>query len=57
MQLSGDESWPLWMWPVDGLTVQLYPDWDGSPKAIRYVQIIGFGNYFGNGDDQISASQ
>jgi hypothetical protein len=37
MQVSGDEMRPLWMWPVDGLTIQIYPLWDGNPSEPRYV--------------------
>jgi Phage portal protein len=49
MQLSGDEARPLWMWPVDGLTIQLYPLWnEADPHSVRYVQIIGYGNFIGN---------
>ena len=47
MQVSGDENRPLWMWPVDGLTIQIYPLWDGNPSEPRYVQIIGYGNFLG----------
>lgn len=50
MQLSGDPMRPLWMWPVDGLTVQIYPGWTGqNPNEARYVQLVGYGNYVGNG--------
>jgi hypothetical protein len=52
MQLAGDEMRPLWMWPVDGLTIQLYPMWDGNPKEARYIQIVGYGNFVGNGSGQ-----
>jgi Phage portal protein len=49
MQTGGDEARPLWMWPVDGLTIQLYPLWnEQDPTAVRYVQIIGYGNYIGS---------
>ena len=49
MQLSGDEDRPLWMFPVDGLTIQIYPLWDDSaPEEARYCQIIGYGNFVGN---------
>ena len=52
MQVSGDETRPLWMWPVDGLTIQIYPLWDGNPSEPRYVQIVGYGNFVGNGIGQ-----
>jgi hypothetical protein len=35
------------MWPVDGLTIQIYSLWDGNPSEPRYVQIIGYGNFLG----------
>lgn len=49
MQLSGDKLRPLWMWPVDGLTIQMYSGWKGNPREKRYVQIVGYGNFVGNG--------
>jgi hypothetical protein len=49
MQLSGDPQRPLWMWPVDGLTIQMYPGWTGQKDEARYVQIVGYGNFVGNG--------
>lgn len=35
---------PLWMWPVDGQSIEMYPLWDGNPKSIRYKQTLGSGN-------------
>lgn len=50
MQLSGDPNRPLWLFPVDGLTIQIYPEWNGiKPEEARYVQIVGYGNFVGNG--------
>jgi hypothetical protein len=43
VQLTGDESLPLALWPVDGATVLMRADWDGSPGSIRYVQVPGAG--------------
>lgn len=51
-QMSGDELRPLWMWPVDGLTIQIFPAWSGAPREPRYVQIVGYGNFVGNGVGQ-----
>lgn len=48
MQVSGDIERPLWMWPVDGLTIQIFPGWSGQKNEARYVQIIGYGNFIGN---------
>jgi hypothetical protein len=52
MQLSGDELRPLWLWPVDGLTIQIFPGWAGGRNEARYVQIVGYGNFVGNGFGQ-----
>ena len=41
MQLSNDEQRPLWMWPVDGLTIQIFPGWAGGATEARYIQIVG----------------
>jgi len=32
---------PLVMWPVDGATIRILPDWDGRPTSPRYVQVTG----------------
>jgi phage portal protein BeeE len=32
---------PLVMWPVDGATIRILPDWDGRPDSPRYVQVTG----------------
>lgn len=48
IQPSGDLLRPLWMWPVDGLTIQIYPGWSGAPNEVRYAQAIGFGTYAGS---------
>ena len=50
IQLSGDPMRPLWMWPVDGLTIQIYPAWSGGANEARYVQVVGYGNFAGNGE-------
>lgn len=43
-QLSGDKARPLWLWPVDGLSIQLYPAWSGDPAEARYAQMLGYGS-------------
>lgn len=43
-QLGGDPIRPLWMWPVDALSIQINAKWDGSPTAARYFQSLGSGN-------------
>jgi phage portal protein BeeE len=32
---------PLVMWPVDGATIRILPDWDGKKDSPRYVQVTG----------------
>ena len=49
MQLSADPTRPVWLWPVDGLTIQIYPGWSGQVNEARYCQIVGYGNFVGNG--------
>ncbi|HTV64063.1 MAG TPA: phage portal protein, partial [Bryocella sp.] len=38
LDLSGDAVRPLVMWPVDGASIRIRTDWDGSPTASHYVQ-------------------
>lgn len=48
-QLGGDATRPLWMWPVDGLSIQIYPLWtDATPDEPRYVQMVGYGSASGS---------
>lgn len=42
-QLGGDPDRPLWLWPVDGLSIQIFPGWTGEPDEARYVQGLGYG--------------
>lgn len=37
-QLGDDPTHPLWMWPVDGQSIQQYAMWDGSGP--RYKQVL-----------------
>jgi hypothetical protein len=41
VQVGGDPMRPLWLFPVDGLSIQIYAEWDGSPDKARYAQIVG----------------
>ncbi|MDR6381818.1 phage portal protein [Paraburkholderia caribensis] len=43
-QIGGDKLRPLWLWPVDALSIQIYADWDGDEAKPRYCQTFGFGN-------------
>ena len=48
MSGKGGETWgnsfsssglPLVLWPVDGASIRMNVDWDGSPTSERYVQV------------------
>jgi HK97 family phage portal protein len=39
VQTSGDAKHPLLMWPVDGSSIRMNLDWDGSPQGQRYLQV------------------
>ena len=43
-EIGSDKDRPLWMWPVDCLSIQIYAGWDGSNKTPRYIQSLGYGN-------------
>jgi len=46
-QMSGDALRPLWLWPVDGLSIQIYPAWAGNADEARYTQSTGYQTYTG----------
>lgn len=49
MQQGADPDRPLWLFPTDGLTIQIFPGWKPSePDSPRYQQVIGYGNYTGS---------
>lgn len=48
-QTGGDQSRPLWLWPTDGLSIQMFMDWDGKSASPRYFQTYGYGSYQGGG--------
>jgi len=33
------QAMPLVLWPVDGASIRMNLDWDGSPRSQRYVQV------------------
>jgi len=35
------QALPILMWAVDGATIRMVADWDGSPNSPRYVQVTG----------------
>ncbi len=43
-QIGSDKIRPLWMWPVDAYSIQIYPCWSGAPDEARYMQTIGYTN-------------
>jgi HK97 family phage portal protein len=46
-QIGGDMVRPLWLYPVDAQSIQIYPLWQGGRNEARYLQTIGYGNYGG----------
>lgn len=43
------EDRPVYLWPVDGLSVQIYPGWRGGSNEARYLQTIGYGGSYSVG--------
>src|SRR5712692_4742338 len=41
VQQTNDTVHPLALWPVDGASIRMRTDWDGSPASPRYVQVTG----------------
>jgi HK97 family phage portal protein len=39
VQATGDAAKPLVLWPVDGASIRMNLDWDGSPTSQRYMQV------------------
>jgi Phage portal protein len=39
LDLTGDASHPLVLWPVDGASIRIRTDWDGNPASPHYVQV------------------
>jgi HK97 family phage portal protein len=39
VQATGYAAAPLVLWPVDGASIRINLDWDGSPTSQRYMQI------------------
>lgn len=40
---------PVYLWPVDGLSVNIYPGWAGGRSEARYLQTIGYGGGYSVG--------
>lgn len=43
------EDRPVFLWPVDGLSINIYPGWVGNKNEARYLQTVGYGNAFSLG--------
>src|ERR1043165_1661715 len=41
VQTTDDPERPLALWPVDGSTIRMRTDWDGTPSSPRYEQVTG----------------
>jgi HK97 family phage portal protein len=39
VQATGDSARPLVLWPVDGASIRMNLEWDGSPQSQRYMQV------------------
>jgi Phage portal protein len=46
-QIGADKTRPLWLWPVDSMSIQINPAWDGKDSEPRYFQTLGYGNIGG----------
>ncbi|MDE2101954.1 MAG: phage portal protein [Patescibacteria group bacterium] len=46
-QPGGDKNRPVFMWPVDAMSIQIYAHWNGNEKEPRYAQVLGYGNVGG----------
>ena len=36
---------PAWIFPVDGLSIHIFPAWSGQKDQPRYLQTVGYGSY------------
>jgi phage portal protein BeeE len=43
VQLTASPERPMLLWPVDGLTIQIYAGWSGSVDEPRYAQVTPWG--------------
>jgi HK97 family phage portal protein len=41
VETTGDATRPVRLYPVDGATIKVNAEWDGSPEQPRYAQITG----------------
>lgn len=47
--LTGFDDRPVFLWPVDGLSINIYPAWAGGKSEARYLQTIGYGGAYSVG--------
>jgi HK97 family phage portal protein len=40
MEATGDPERPAMLWPVDGSTIRVNPQWDGGQEMARYSQVM-----------------
>ncbi|WP_274362745.1 phage portal protein [Paenibacillus thermotolerans] len=50
---AGDKMRPLRLFPVDGFSIELYPNWDGKKDSYRYAQRLPNGTYVHLTDDEL----
>ncbi len=43
LKTGGDAMRPLWLYPVDALSVQIYAGWTGDRREAKYCQVPGYG--------------
>lgn len=53
IQTGSDPVRPLWFYPVDGLSIQVVPEWSGERNAARYAQVPGYGSVIGGAGTEI----
>ncbi|QEH36518.1 Phage portal protein [Aquisphaera giovannonii] len=49
MRIGGDAMRPLWLYPVDALSIQIYAGWSGDRREAKYCQVPGYGTMGGGG--------
>lgn len=47
-ELGGNKFRPLWLWPTDALSIEIYAGWSGDKNEPRYSQSFGYGNVGGS---------
>ena len=47
-ELGSDLIRPLWLWPVDASSIEVYAGWSGDKNEARYMQDFGYGNVGGS---------